>query len=234
MPGYNPIVNRISMWGSMTLPKKAAFFLGALLIVGLTTAGAQQLKTRPQYQIQPGDVMEVHYRYTPEYDQTVTVQPDGYITLNLVGNVKVGQATVEEARTAIIKQASERLNQPEVSITLKDFQKPYFVVAGQVVSPGKFDMRENTTALQAVMMAGGFKDTAKSSKIVLFRKINSDTAEVKVLDLKKMEKTSALERDIALQNGDMLLVPQNAAAKFERFMKLTNIGAYFDLGRVIP
>jgi polysaccharide export outer membrane protein len=234
MPGYNPIVNRISMWGFMTLPRKAAFFLGALLIAGLTTAGAQQLKTRPQYQIQPGDVMEVHYRYTPEYDQTVTVQPDGYITLNLVGNVKVSQATVEEARTAIIKQASERLNQPEVSITLKDFQKPYFVVAGQVVSPGKFDMRENTTALQAVMMAGGFKDTAKSSKIVLFRKINSDTAEVKVLDLNKMEKTSSLERDIALQNGDMLLVPQNAAAKFERFMKLTNIGAYFDLARVVP
>ena len=178
--------------------------------------------------------MEVHYRYTPEYDQTVTVQPDGYITLNLVGNVKVSQSTVDEARIAIIKQASERLNQPEVSITLKDFQKPYFVVAGQVVSPGKFDMRENTTALQAVMIAGGFKDTAKSSKIVLFRKINSDTAEVKVLDLKKMENTSSLERDIALQNGDMLLVPQNAAAKFERFMKLTNIGAYFDLGRVIP
>jgi polysaccharide export outer membrane protein len=234
MRGCNTIVKRILMWGSMTLPKKAAFLLSALLIAGLTTAGAQQLKTRPQYQIQPGDVMEVHYRYTPEYDQTVTVQPDGYITLNLVGNVKVSQATVEEARTAIIKQASERLNQPEVSITLKDFQKPYFVVAGQVVSPGKFDMRENTTALQAVMMAGGFKDTAKSSKIVLFRKINSDTAEVKVLDLNKMEKTSSLERDIALQNGDMLLVPQNAAAKFERFMKLTNIGAYFDLARVVP
>ena len=234
MRGYNTLVKRISMWGSMTLPKKAAFLLSALLVAGLTTAGAQQLKTRPQYQIQPGDVMEVHYRYTPEYDQTVTVQPDGYITLNLVGNVKVSQATVEEARTAIIKQASERLNQPEVSITLKDFQKPYFIVAGQVASPGKFDMRENTTALQAVMMAGGFKDTAKSSKIVLFRKINSDTAEVKVLDLNKMEKTSSLERDIALQNGDMLLVPQNAAAKFERFMKLTNIGAYFDLARVVP
>jgi polysaccharide export outer membrane protein len=234
MRGCSAIAKGISMWGSMTLPKKVAFLLSALLIAGLTTAGAQQLKTRPQYQIQPGDVMEVHYRYTPEYDQTVTVQPDGYITLNLVGNVKVSQATVEEARTAIIKQASERLNQPEVSITLKDFQKPYFVVAGQVVTPGKFDMRENTTALQAVMMAGGFKDTAKSSKIVLFRKINSDTAEVKVLDLKKMENTSSLERDIALQNGDMLLVPQNAAAKFERFMKLTNIGAYFDLGRVIP
>ena len=234
MRGCKAIVKRISMWGSMTLLKKTAFLLSALLIAGLTTAGAQQLKTRPQYQIQPGDVMEVHYRYTPEYDQTVTVQPDGYITLNLVGNVKVSQSTVDEARMAIIKQASERLNQPEVSITLKDFQKPYFVVAGQVVSPGKFDMRENTTALQAVMIAGGFKDTAKSSKIVLFRKINSDTAEVKVLDLKKMEKTSSLERDIALQNGDMLLVPQNAAAKFERFMKLTNIGAYFDLGRVIP
>ena len=77
MRGYNTLVKRILMWGSMTLPKKAAFLLSALLVAGLTTAGAQQLKTRPQYQIQPGDVMEVHYRYTPEYDQTVTVQPDG-------------------------------------------------------------------------------------------------------------------------------------------------------------
>jgi polysaccharide export outer membrane protein len=218
----------------MTLLKQFVAFAIAMLMLGLTSAGAQQLKTRPQYQIQPGDVMEVHYRYTPEYDQTVTVQPDGYITLNLVGNVKVSQSTVDEARAAIIKQASERLNQPEVSITLKDFQKPYFVVAGQVASPGKFDMRENTTALQAVMMAGGFRNTAKASKIVLFRKINSDTAEVKVLDLKKIDKTSSLERDIALQNGDMLLVPENNAAKFQNFMKLTNVGAYFDLGRVIP
>jgi polysaccharide export outer membrane protein len=218
----------------MKLLRQSVLFAIALLMLGLTSADAQQLKTRPQYQIQPGDVMEVHYRYTPEYDQTVTVQPDGYITLNLVGNVKVSQATVEEARAAIIKHASERLNQPEVSITLKDFQKPYFVVAGQVATPGKFDMRENTTALQAVMLAGGFKDSAKASKIVLFRKINSDTAEVKVLDLKKINKTSALERDIALQNGDMLLVPENNAAKFQNFMKLTNVGAYFDLGRVIP
>jgi polysaccharide export outer membrane protein len=218
----------------MKLLRQSVLFAVALLMLVLTSADAQQLKTRPQYQIQPGDVMEVHYRYTPEYDQTVTVQPDGYITLNLVGNVKVSQATVAEARTAIIKQASERLNQPEVSITLKDFQKPYFVVAGQVASPGKFDMRENTTALQAVMLAGGFKDSAKASKIVLFRKINSDTAEVKVLDLKKINNTSALERDIALQNGDMLLVPENNAAKFQNFMKLTNVGAYFDLGRVIP
>jgi polysaccharide export outer membrane protein len=218
----------------MTLLKQFVAFAIAMLMLGLTSAGAQQLKTRPQYQIQPGDVMEVHYRYTPEYDQTVTVQPDGYITLNLVGNVKVSQSTVDEARAAIIKQASERLNQPEVSITLKDFQKPYFVVAGQVASPGKFDMRENTTAIQAEMMAGGFRNTAKASKIVLFRKINSDTAEVKVLDLKKIDKTSSLERDIALQNGDMLLVPENNAAKFQNFMKLTNVGAYFDLGRVIP
>lgn len=218
----------------MKLLRQSVLLAVALLMLVLTSADAQQLRTRPQYQIQPGDVMEVHYRYTPEYDQTVTVQPDGYITLNLVGNVKVSQATVEEARVAIIKQASERLNQPEVSITLKDFQKPYFVVAGQVASPGKFDMRENTTALQAVMLAGGFKDSAKASKIVLFRKINSDTAEVKVLDLKKINKTSALERDIALQNGDMLLVPENNAAKFQNFMKLTNVGAYFDLGRVIP
>ena len=111
---------------------------------------------------------------------------------------------------------------------LKEFQKPYFVVAGEVPQPGRFQLNENITALQAVMLAGGFKDTAKQSQVLVYRKINSDTAEVRVLSLKNIRKTSDLENDFALESGDMILVPRNTITKVERYVKFAGI---FDIFR---
>lgn len=181
----------------------------------------------PRYLLNPGDVVEVQYRYTPEYNQTVTIQPDGFVSLQIVGDVKMGGLNLKQARTAILDKASVRLKDPEIALILKEFQKPYFVVAGEVAQPGKFEMREKVTALQAVMLAGGFKDSAKASQLVLFRKINSTTAEVKVLNLKGIKRTDMLENDLELQPGDMLLVPRNALTKITRYMKLVNLGVYF-------
>ncbi len=179
-----------------------------------------------RYTLNPGDVVEVQYRYTPESNQTVTIQPDGYVSLDIVGDVKIGGLTLEQVRNAIIKKANVRLNNPEITLLLKEFQKPYFVVAGEVAQPGKFEMRENITALQAIILAGGFKDSAKSSQIILFRKINSEMAEVNVIDLKKIKRTSDLEKDLALQAGDMLMVPQNTIIKIERYIRLASIGTF--------
>jgi len=178
-----------------------------------------------RYLVQPGDVLEVQYRYSPEFNQTMTVQPDGYVSLQVGGDVKVAGKNVEQVRQLILQQAGERLQDPEAVVFLKEFQKPYFVVAGEVVQPGKIEMRERITAIQAIMLAGGLKETARSSQILLFRKINSDIAEVKVLNFKKIKRTSDLENDLTLQPGDMLLVPRDTLSKVERFMKLASVAA---------
>jgi polysaccharide biosynthesis/export protein len=206
------------------------FTLLAACALAALGAAAQtpSLTTGSEYRIHPGDVVEVQYRYTPEFNQTVTVQPDGFITLAVVGPVKVGELTLDQARALILKKAGVRLREPEATVTLKEFQKPYFVVAGEVAQPGRIELRERVTALQAVMLAGGFKDTARSSRILLFRKLNSDEAEVKLIDLKKIKRTGDLGNDVMLQPGDMLLVPQNAAAKFSRVVKLVNLGFFFN------
>lgn len=180
-----------------------------------------------RYKLNPGDVLDVIYRYTPEFNQTVAIQPDGYVTLEIVGEQKIGGLTVEQARQKILENAVKRLKDPVVNILLKQFQKPFFVVSGEVVNPGKFDMDQNITALQAVLLAGGFKDSAKASQIVVYRKINSDTAEVKVVNLRGIKKTSDLEQDFPLEAGDMLMVPRNFITKFERYMKLTSVTDIF-------
>lgn len=182
--------------------------------------------TEDRYRLQPGDVLEVQFRYSPEFNQTVTVQPDGYISLEIGGDLKVAGFTVEETRQAILRQANKRLQDPVATIMLKEFQRPYFVVAGEVTQPGKIEMRERVTAIQAIMLAGGMKETARSSQVVVFRKINSDVAEVKLLNLKNIRRTSDLENDLTLQAGDMVFVPRDKISKIERFMKLASVAAF--------
>lgn len=206
----------------------------ALLSLELMARADDQLHQRPRYTLHTGDELSLEYRYTPEFNQTVTVQPDGYINLNIIGNIKVDGLTVSEVHDQIVTLASSRLNHPELNITLKDFQHPYVVVAGEVTTPGKFELREDTTALQAVMLAGGFKDSARDTKVFLFRRINGDMAEVRQLNLHNIKKTSDLERDSELQPGDMLLVTRNKMEHVSRFMKASNLGLYFNPFPVIP
>src|SRR6266704_3098281 len=182
--------------------------------------------TEERYRLQPGDVLEIQYRYSPEFNQTVTVQPDGYITLEVGGDLKVAGMTIEQTRQAILKKASTRLQDPIATVILKEFQKPYFVVAGEVAQPGKIEMRERVTAIQAIMLAGGMKESAKSSQVVVFRKINSDIAEVKLLNLKTIRRTSDLENDLTLQPGDMVFVPRDKISKIERFMRVASVAAF--------
>jgi len=182
--------------------------------------------TEERYRLQPGDVLEIQYRYSPEFNQTVTVQPDGYVTLEVGGDLKIAGMTVDQTRQAILKKASTRLQDPIATVILKEFQKPYFVVAGEVAQPGKIEMRERVTAIQAIMLAGGMKESAKSSQVVVFRKINSDIAEVKLLNLKSIRRTSDLENDLTLQPGDMVFVPRDKISKIERFMRVASVAAF--------
>lgn len=190
--------------------------------------GAAELITGSVYRLQAGDVIEVQYRYTPEFNQTVTVQPDGFIALSIGASLRIVEMTIEQAQAAILKRAGERLREPEIIVTLKEFQKPYFVVAGEVAQPGRLEMREKLTAIQAVMLAGGFKESARSSQILLFRKLNSDEAEVRIVDLRKIRRTADLTNDVLLVPGDMLFVPQDRLTRVGRFIKLVNLGLFFN------
>lgn len=202
------------------------------LVALIATLAAGQAPTfsdrAPRYQLQPLDILDVHYRYSPEFNETATVQPDGFISLPLVGDLKVEGLTVDEVKAAILGKASLRLRDPEITVVLKEFQKPYFVVGGEVNTPGRFDMRGPVNALQAISIAGGFKSAeAKHSQVILYRKIGPDMAKAEVIDLKAALNPKASGEPLPnLEPGDMLVVPQNRISKLERIVKLVNIGGY--------
>jgi len=179
-----------------------------------------------RYRIQPNDVVDIQFRYTPEYNYSGTVQPDGFISLQVVGDVKIGGLTLTEASASITKQATARLRDPEVTVFLKDFVKPHFVVAGEVAHPGTFDLRGEVTVIQAIATSGGFKESSKRTQVILLRRANKDYAEVKVLDLRQLMSPSKIREDILIQADDMLVVPQNRISKMEPFVRVGSAGLY--------
>lgn len=195
-----------------------------------TTTGDQPtLQSRDQrYRLEKGDIFDINFVLTPEFNQTVTVQPDGYISLQGVGDVKVFGQTVPEASATIRAAYSNILDNPPIAIVLKDFEKPYFVAGGLVAKPGKYDLRGETTLSQAIEVAGGLRDGAKTSEVILFRSNSSnDWVEVKKLNIKEILKGKNIREDVHLQPGDMFLVPKSTFAKVAPFIPRADLGAYF-------
>jgi polysaccharide biosynthesis/export protein len=224
---------------AMLSRKKLLSWLISGMVLGTPLMGRPSLSTQgtqaptfqeryPRYRLRAGDVLDLNFTFTPEFNQTVTVQPDGYINLRGLGDMRVSEKTTPEVVEAVRSAYSKILRDPTVTVELKEFEKPYFTVTGQVNKPGKFDLRGDTTVVEAIAIAGGITDKAKSSQIYVLRKISEEWAEVKTVDMKKMLAKQDLSEDLHLRPGDFVYVQKSTMAKLDRFIPTANMGMYLN------
>jgi polysaccharide export outer membrane protein len=191
-----------------------------------TPSSAPALERRgARYRLRKGDTFDIDFAYSPEFNQTLAVQPDGYVTLKEAGSIYVEGKTVPELTETIKAAYSETLHAPVIAIDLKDFEKPYFIAGGEVSKPGKYDLRGKLTVTEAVAIAGGFNDRSKHSQVVLFHPLESGGYEAKLLNIKQLLATRNLAEDPILQPGDMLYVPQNTISKIKPYLPVPSFGA---------
>ena len=181
---------------------------------------------RPLYRLNRSDVVTLSFTLSPEFDQTLTVQPDGYITLKDAGAVVAQGLTLEELRQSVLKAYTGYLHDPQVAIALKEFEHPYFIAGGEVGRPGKYELRADLNIIEAIEIAGGFTHQAKHSQVLLFRRVNDDRFEAHVFDLKSMLKKKTLNEISDLRPGDLIFVPQNAISKIEPFLSRPTLSAF--------
>ena len=181
---------------------------------------------RPLYRLRTSDVVEIDFTFSPEMNQTVTVQPDGYIPLKGAEPAFVEGSTVAELREVLLHTYTGVLHDPEINVVLKEFDRPYFVAAGEVGRPGKYELRTDLTVSEAVALAGGFTARAKHSQVLLFRHVSEDTVESRVLNVKSLLKSRHPGEDIHLRSGDFLFVPQNLISKLRQFLPASNLSLY--------
>ena len=192
-----------------------------------STPGLHQ--RNPRYTLRKGDTFDLDFALSPEFNQTVAVQPDGYVTLKGVGSIFIEGQTVPELTETVKAAYARTLHDPVIAVALRDFEKPFFIASGQVSKPGKYDLRSDLTVTEAVAIAGGFNDKAKHSQVVLFRPVSGGGGyEAKLIDVKKLLATRNLSEDPQVRPGDMIYVPQSAFSKIRPFLPTTSMGTYYN------
>jgi polysaccharide biosynthesis/export protein len=194
------------------------------------TSNAQpQLQQRnPRYIIQRSDILLLTFPLTPEFNQTVTVQPDGYVNLQNAGSVHVQGLTVPEMLDTLQTAYAHVLHKPIINVDLEDFQKPFFTVSGQVGKPGQYELRSDITVAEGLAVAGGMAPTAKT-QVFLFHRTSAEWFAVREINMKDILKGKNTNEDATLQPGDMIYVPEKFIANFKKYVPYSaNTGAFIN------
>jgi polysaccharide biosynthesis/export protein len=184
----------------------------AILAVA-ASAAAQQPASAPSakpaaaataYTIGAGDHLKLFVWKEAELTQEMVVRVDGVITVPLIGDVHAAGLTTAELSTVIQEKLARYVNSPSVTVGLIGAQSAQFFIVGRVARPGAYALDKPTTFLQALALAGGFTEYAKSERILVFR---AGEAQPLIVNYKKLEGGSDPGENVPLHSGDTLVVP---------------------------
>jgi polysaccharide export outer membrane protein len=159
------------------------------------------------YVIGPDDVLSIVFWRDADMTQEVTVRPDGNITLPLMGDVKAAGLKPTELRDLVATSASKFIEDPNVTVVVKQINSRNVFITGGVTRPGPYPVSGQMTVLQLITVAGGLTEFADGKNIRILRVENGTTTSLKfnyndVMDGKK------LEQNIVLKPGDSVMVKQ--------------------------
>jgi polysaccharide export outer membrane protein len=182
---------------------------------GLRTLSAGQTMAVPatlakDYRLNANDLLDVEVLDAENLRRTVRVNAAGAISLPLIGPVSVGGLTSQEAEERIAARYAERyLQNPQVSIFIKEFTTERITVEGAVVHPGIFPLVGQMTLLRALAVAGGFGSIANTSQVMVYRTGEGKARESLVFDVEKIRAGKA--EDPAIKGDDLIVVQRDSA-----------------------
>ncbi len=174
---------------------------------------------KASYRVGPGDVLQITAgpgaAQNESFALTEPVGPDGCISFDLIGSLYVENKTSDEIDALMTKLLGEYIIDVEITVVIASYEARRVFVLGEVGSPGKYLIKKNMTIMDAITEAGSPTKKASMAKVKLFR--NTSTAQnqqmVKV-NLKKLMENGALDQNLALHDGDVILVPPDRLSKW--------------------
>jgi polysaccharide biosynthesis/export protein len=162
----------------------------------------------PDYIIGPEDVLEITVWKNSDLSKQVQVRPDGRISLPLVGDVSAVGRTATQLTVDIATRLRSYMENPTVSIVVKEVNSYAIYVLGEVIAPGKYPLKSKTTLLQAITVAHGFTPVAARNKIVVFRFGKDGEALTKIkASYDDIVLRDGSSQNIELKPGDQIVVP---------------------------
>jgi polysaccharide biosynthesis/export protein len=153
------------------------------------------------------DVLAINVWKEPDISRSVPVRSDGKISLPLVGEVQAAGETPKKLEVEIADRLKNYISEPEVTVMVQQINSQKFNVLGMVSRPGSFVLANSPTVLDAIALAGGFRDFAKQKSIYVLRQ-NSDGTQTRLpFNYKEVIKGVKPEQNVRLQARDSVVVP---------------------------
>jgi polysaccharide export outer membrane protein len=159
------------------------------------------------YVIGVDDVLAINVWKEPDVSRTVPVRSDGKISLPLAGEVQASGETPKQLETALAVKLQSFISEPEVTVIVTEVRSQKFNILGMVLKPGSYPLTNSSTVLDAIAIAGGFRDFAKQKSIYVLRQ-NADGSQVRLpFNYKDVIKGKDLAQNVKLQPRDTIVVP---------------------------
>jgi len=176
-----------------------------------TSGAATSTQPAREYEIGPGDSLQIFVWQHPEVSVSIPVRPDGRISTPLVQDMMAAGKTPTELSNDLEKALAEYIRSPEVNVIVTNFVGTFDTqirVVGQATQPSAIPYRQNMTLLDVMIEVGGLSEFAAGNRAKIVRKsIDGETdIPVRVHDLLNKGKTS---ENVAMQPGDVLIIPES-------------------------
>ena len=172
-----------------------------------SAAPVRQSDAQSDYVIGAEDVLAIDVWNEKEISRSVTVRSDGAISLALVGEVQAAGKTPVQLEKEIATKLHAYISDPEVTVIVQQMMSKRFNVLGEVVKPGSYLLTGSTTVLDAIALAGGFRDFAKQKAIYVLRHNTDGTENRLPFNYKDVVKGKNVEQNIKLEARDSVVVP---------------------------
>jgi polysaccharide export outer membrane protein len=181
------------------------------------------------YRIGPSDLLEVSVFQVPELSRTVRVNTRGAVTLPMIGQIQAGGLTGQQLEAQIAAKLQEKyLQDPQVSVFIKEYISQRVTVSGEVNKAGVFPVSGRTTLMQAIAMAGGLGKFGDENDIKVFRDRRDGTREVLDYDLEPIRKGEM--PDPVVHTSDVIMVGKSEGfAAFKGFTEAVRDISVFGL-----
>jgi polysaccharide export outer membrane protein len=186
-------------------------FLAVLFLWGFgIAANAQTLKV--------GDTLGISVLQDPKLDRQVVIDPAGQIAFPLVGHIRARGLTAQAVENAIKAKLKDNYKDENLDVTValltvgkpdipEDDLKPKVFITGEIIRPGSYIVRQKTTLMQAIALAGGLSPYAAKRRLQVRRRVGNDET-IFVFDYRAYESGLDLENNITLHAGDVIMVPE--------------------------
>ncbi len=175
---------------------------------------------QPAYRIQVGDDLDIRFFYNPELNDRVIVRPDGYITLQLIGDQMILNMTPGELTSLLQQRYEPIIQRTAITVAVRGFAAQRFYVDGEVNKPGLFPLTGQVTVLQAIALAGGCKDTARLNEIILIRRGPKNEPMAIPINVKEIIDNKNMSQDILLLPYDVVYLPKSPIADVNKWVML--------------